>query len=199
MLFPTATTHPAGTWTISSTEIVLEQITYSPTDTTQITGTFTPFLTAEVIPFDMTLKSVFSKVEKVRLAALASIGGLMGHGLGFTGIGRFGAVAQFCWDEGCRSSVNLSTSAVMLGAPIFANSAGAVWDLGGLTKLLLETEMIFPPGQDMGDYNGLAITPGVRWSRRAWAIDLSLLIPVTVDEADLPALPILTGTYRFLD
>jgi len=67
-----------------------------------------------------------------------------------------------------------------------------------LFAFLVEAQSVVPLGSAAGDYHALGTALGIRFSRRAWAIDLAF--ETALDHKTNPQLiPVLVGTYRFLD
>jgi len=181
---------------LSTYDIVLLQVGYALTDSTQLTLTST--IPIEGLVFaDLTLKSVVAQDGPVRVAALGSITGLWGLDEGNAVLGRIGAVAEFCFDDGCRSSASMGGT-VLLGGPytVLGAGAGFIWRVFSWMSILAEAETLTPLTVTAGKVNGLSLSPGIRLPHRTWSLDLSVVQPLDVPNA--PTVPFLAFTYRFL-
>ena len=199
VLVPTAETHPAGTWYLSSYDILLLQAGYALTDRTQLTLTLTPPLdSALLMPVDMTVKTVLARTERVRVAATGSVSGLLGYEAGAVFLGRVGGVAQLCLDDDCRSSINMAGNATLLGSTVlFLDGVGAILRTNDTVAFLLELQSVLPLSRDNGDYHAFAGAGGIRLSGKAWGVDLAFEAPL--DRRTHPqVIPVLAATYRFL-
>jgi hypothetical protein len=198
ILMPTAETHPAGTFYLSSYELIILQAGYAISDRVQATLTFLPIVTDEAwLPFDLSLKGVLVREGRVRVAAIGSVSGLAGFEERPSLVGRVGGATQFCFDDRCRSSGNFGSNLLLLGNELMVlNAAGAIFRLTDVTALLAEVQSAVPLGRDLGRYNGLGAAVGIRFSGRRWGVDLSLEAPLTSAD-DVPQLvPIVTVSYR---
>jgi hypothetical protein len=198
ILVPTAETHPAGTWYLSSYEIVLLQIGYALSDRAQLSFSIAPIFSKDpLVPIDLTLKGVVARSDRVRVAAMASATGLLGYQSTEAIVGRLGGVVQLCFDSECRSSVSTLANAVLAGSVIFADGVGAVLRTSDHVALLLELESVIPLSRENGQINALGGAAGVRFSGTRWGVDLALGGPL--DRRTRPQLlPFLAATYRFL-
>jgi hypothetical protein len=196
VFFPTAETHPEGTFYVSSYEVVVLQAGYAVSDRTQVTVTAMPPLEREaILPFDLTLKTVLARTPEVRVAALGSVSGISGTDLGTGVVGRVGGVVQLCFEWACRSSVSLSTNVALVGPAIFVgNSAGIILRASPHVSALLELEAAIPIGTTGNQFNGIAVAPGIRFSGEHFALDLAFAHALDVLEG--PALPFIAATYR---
>jgi len=198
LLVPTAETHPAGTWYLSSYEVLLLQLGYALSDRAQLSFTIFPYFTKDpLIPMDLTLKAVLMRRGRARVAAMGSATGLLGYQSTEAIVGRMGGVVQLCFDDACRSSVSTTANAVLAGSLILMDGIGAIVRTSDSVALLLEAESVLPLSRNTGQINALAGAFGVRFSGRSWGIDLALGGPL--DRRTKPQLlPFLAATYRFL-
>ena len=196
VFFPTAETHPEGTFYFSSYEIVLLQAGYAVSDRTQVTLTAMPPLRTEtILPFDLSVKTVVARAPQFRVALLGSVSGISGTDIGTGVVGRAGGVVQLCFDWTCRSSVSLGTQVLLLGPAIFVgNAAGVVVRASEHVSLLLEADAAIPIGSVGNEFNGIAIAPGVRFTGEHFALDLAFAH--ALDPLGGPSLPFLAATYR---
>jgi hypothetical protein len=202
VILPTAYTHPAGTLYFTTYDIVLLQAGYALTDHTQISITATPPIatgngTERVFPLDLSLKTAIVHAGLVRVALIASTTGIMGLEQGNFLLGRFGGVAQLCFEETCASSVSMGTTVVLAGpATLALTGVGIVWRFASWGAFLFEADTLVPLGRQIGQANGLAIMAGFRFPHRTWSLDLSAVRPLGVSDA--ATIPLLSFTYRFL-
>jgi hypothetical protein len=196
VFFPTAETHPEGTFYFSSYEIVVLQAGYAVSDRTQITLTGMPPLQNEaILPFDLTLKTVIARMPEFRVAALGSVSGISGTEIGTGVVGRVGGVVQFCFEWTCRSSVSVGSNVALVGPAIFVgNGAGVILRASQHVSVLLELEAAIPIGNVANQFNGIAVAPGIRFTGEHLALDLAFAHALDVLEG--PALPFLAATYR---
>jgi hypothetical protein len=196
VFFPTAETHPEGTFYFSSYEIVLLQAGYAVSDRTQVTLTAMPPLRREtILPFDLTVKTVVAKASQFRVAALGSVSGISGTDIGTGVVGRAGGVVQLCFEWTCRSSISLGSQILLLGPAIFVgNGAGVILRASEHVAVLLEADAAIPIGNVANQYNGIAIAPGVRFTGEHFALDLAFAH--ALDALGGPSLPFLAATYR---
>lgn len=199
VILPTAYTHPEGSFIASSYDIVLLQMGYALTDTTQITLTGTPPLGPDgVFPLDLSLKSALAHSGPVRFAAIGSVSGIVGIEDSNLFLGRIGGAAQFCFDDSCESSVTLAGTTLLAGpATLFIGGVGFVWRMASWAALLVEVDTLMPLGEEIGEYHGVAVLPAFRFPYENWALDIGVARPLDVDEP-ATAIPILVGSYRFL-
>ena len=192
-------THPEGTFYMSSTDIVFLQLGYAVTDSTQITLSGTPPLGEDAIfPLDLSLKTSLLAEGPVRVAAIGALTGLFGFEEGGFVVGRAGGVTQLCFDRACESSASVAMTALLAG-PAFVTvpGVGVIWRVASWGAVLFEADTLMPIGTEAGEYHGVAVSAGFRFPYRTWALDLTLLRPLDVDEPP-PVVPLLTFTYRFL-
>lgn len=200
VFLPTADTHPAGTFYVSSYEIAILQAGYALSDRVQLSATLVPPVGKDfLLPLDLSLKAVVARGRQVRVAALASATGLLGFEQGESFFGRFGGVTQLCFDEKCRSSANVSANLILGGrALLVANGLGIIARTSDLVALLFEMQSLVPVGREVADAHGIAGAFGVRLGGPRWAVDLALEAPIQPTSKDVKVIPVLVGTYRFL-
>jgi hypothetical protein len=197
---PTAETNPAGTVSFASYEIVILQVSYAPSDRTQVTLTGAPPLGEEqVAPLDITVKTVVVREPRVSLALMGSGSGIFGleEGNGF--IGRAGAVVTLCepaWT--CKLGLSVATNLVLLGPYSAALSGvGGSVRLGKLVSLVAEVDTAVPLGASIGQANGILGGAGVRLSKPSWGLDLGCFAGGKA-RAETFAAPWVVFTYRIL-
>jgi hypothetical protein len=203
VIVPTAYTHPAGTVYLSSNEIVLLQVGYALSDSTQITLTGTPPLEGpnKIFLFDLSLKSAFVRDGPLRIAGIGSVSGLFGDiDQGNLVLGRVGGVAQLCFDDPCESSVSLASNVLLAGPATFmVGGVGGIWRVANWAALLLEVDTFTPLGNQIAEYSGVAVIPGFRFPYKNWALDLAAARALDTKNPPDPALiPWVSFTYRFL-
>jgi len=201
VILPTAYTHPAGTFYLSDYDIVLLQMGYAITDSTQISISATPPLgdggSEKVFPLDISIKTQIVRSGPVRLAAIGSTTGIIGLEEGNFLLGRAGAVAQLCLEDLCASSISMGTTVVLAGpATLALTSVGLIWRFARWGSLIAEADTLLPMGRQIGQANGLAIMGGLRLPHRTWSLDLTLVRPIAVSNPQ--TIPLLAFTYRFL-
>lgn len=201
MLFPTAETHPKGTLYLSSYEIAFLQVGYAVSDRAQVTLSIVPLFFTEdpLVPVDLSVKGVLARERRFRFAATASGSGFLGFEQGEAFLGRFGSVAQLCFDDSCRSSANVNAHLVLGGPALLAmTGVGFIARTSDLVALLFEFQSLVPVAREAADVHGVAGAFGVRFSGASWAVDLALDAPLDRRGNLPPVLPLLVGTYRFL-
>lgn|GEM_PF-978474 len=198
ILMPTAETHPRGTLFFSSYEIILLQAGYALSDETQISLTLTPPVGKDnVVPLDVTLKTVVLRQPHVRLAAYGSASGVAGLKEGTALLGRVGATFQGCFALTCGSSVSVASTLLLLGpALISANGVGMILKVSDTVDWLFEVDSLVPLGREAGIYNGISGGTGVRLSGKQLGLDITLLVPLDQTAKGIPVVPFLAGTYR---
>ncbi len=196
VVLPTAYTHPAGTAYFSSYDIILLQGGYALTDTTQVTLTSTIPIEGLVLA-DVSLKSVVVQDGPVHVAAIGSVTGLWGLNVGNEVLGRVGAVAEFCFDPGCRSSASMGGT-LLLGGPdtVLGAGVGVIWRAFWWMSFLAEAETLIPLTSQAGKVNGVALSPGIRFPHRTWSLDIGVARPLEVPQA--PTVPFVAFTFRAL-
>lgn len=196
LFVPTAETHPAGTFYLTSYEVVLLQAGYAVTDRTQITLSGMPPLANEtVLPFDLSLKTVLARAPEYRVAALGSVSGISGTDFGTVVVGRVGGVVQLCFEWTCRSSVSIGSDVALAGpAIVVGNGAGIVLRASDHVSVLFEADAAIPIGSAVNQFNGLSVAPGVRFAGEHLAIDLAFAH--RLDQLEGPSLPFIAATYR---
>jgi hypothetical protein len=203
VFMPTAETHPEGTLYVSSYEIIIPQVGYAVSDRTQITLTSTPPLGDDLgVLSDLTLKTVLVRSGRLRVAATASVTGLVGfEGEAFV-LGRAGGIVQGCFDRACHSSASVGTTVLLAGpATLTANAAGIIWRATGALSVLGEVHSLLPLGRETGEFGGVGVATGFRlgWSRFAMDLTAEILPESTFEGTSVPlVIPFLALTYRFM-
>jgi hypothetical protein len=196
---PTAETHPSGTWYVTG-YFIIPQIGVAVSDRTQIslTGFAGPFERDPLVLTDLSVKSVLARGYRYRLAAIGAVSGLIGFEAGFGFIGRAGFVAQLCFEDTCRSSVNVSTNMGFAAAVIMLNGVGAVLKVSELVSLLGEGAILIGAGPGgVEEAHGAAVDVGLRLSRERWGLDFA--IGSGAQEGQRPGpFGLIAFTYRFL-
>lgn len=202
VFLPTAETHPAGTWFITDYEIILPQVGVAVSDRTQIALalTGTPGAKDPIALGDLSVKSVLARGYRYRLAATGSITGLLGFDQGFGIFGRAGFVAEMCFDDTCRSSVNLGANLGFLGSAIVVgDGAGFVLQASELVSILVEGQTVVPLGEGAEEAHGVGGALGVRLARERWGLDFAVEgFTRGRNENRIPPIPLIVFTYRFL-
>lgn len=198
VLMPTALTQPAGSWSFTSLEILLGQVTYGFDGRTQLTTTFLPpVIEGGAFAFDVTLKHALVDHGPLRLAAMGSVSGIAGLEGGEGGaFGRAGFAATTCLDVTCRSNFSFSHNVALLGpATLVLSGAGVVWNVADWASLIVELDTVIPLARQAGSIHTVLLTPGFRFPYRTWALDLGIARPL--DNGPKPeVLPVLAFTYR---
>lgn len=200
VITPTAETNPKGSFYITSYEIVLLQMGYSVTDSTQISVTATPPLGEGIIPADISIKTVVLRAPHVSVAAIASASGIVGFEE-FSGfLGRAGGAVTLCADApACRLGFSLGSSLALAGpASIWFNGVGVSFRAGKIVSLIAELDTLVPMSEPVGEANGVLGAAGVRLSGRAWGVDLVLMKAGKAREDSSPLIPFLAATYRYV-
>jgi hypothetical protein len=198
---PTAETNPKGSFYATSYYIVLLQLGYSVSDTTQISVTATPPLGDEgVIPGDISVKTVLLREPHVSVAAIGSASGILGFDE-FSGfLGRAGGVATFCADASeCRLGFSMSTNVALAGpASLLFNGVGVNFRAGRIVSIIAELDTLIPLAEPVGEANGLLGGVGVRLSGRAWGVDMGLMKAGKARAEPSGLFPFLAATYRYV-
>jgi hypothetical protein len=199
LVLPTGETHPKGTFYVSDLEIVLLQLGYAVSDTTQITFSGAPPLGAElVVPLDLSLKSVVLREPTVSVALLGSASGVIGGGE-FNGfVGRAGGAVTLCQPAWlCTASLTFASNVALVGpGSIVLTGVGAVYRVSDLVALLAEVDTAVPLGPEVGEFNGIGVGAGVRFSGRGAGLDLGLFQLGKAGEPRPPLLPFIAATWR---
>jgi len=132
-----------------------------------------------VVPLDLTLQAVLVRSRRVRVAAMGSASAIFGLDEGEAALGRFGGVVQLCFDDACRSSVNTAANLVLAGrAARLGKRSGRHSSHEQSFAFLLELQSVLPISREGGEANVLAGAFGVRFSGKAWAVDIALEGPL---------------------
>ena len=196
VLLPTAETHPQGTFYLSSYEIILLQAGYAISDRTQITLTSMPPVPREqILPLDLSLKTVLVRAPQFRVAAMGSVSGIAGLEQGTALFGRVGGVVQLCLERTCGSNISIGTSVALAGpAMIATNGAGVILRATKALSVLIEFDSAIPLGTAANQINGLAFASGIRLSGEHLGLDLA--IARRIDVLNGGTVPFLAATYR---
>jgi hypothetical protein len=198
---PTAETNPRGSFYATSYEIVLLQLGYALTDSTQLSLTLTPPIGEEgVIPGDISIKTVLLREPHVSVAGLVSASGIIGFEE-FSGfLGRVGGVASFCVSEPeCPLTFSMSSNIALAGpASLVFSGAGLNFRAGRIVSIIAELDTLIPLGEVAGQANGLLGGAGVRLSGRAWGVDMALMKAGQARSAPSSVFPFLAVTYRYV-
>jgi hypothetical protein len=173
---------------------VILQAGYAVTDSTQISLTSTTI--EGIVLADATVKTVIARDGPVRVAALGSVTGIWGIGLGSELAGRVGAVTEMCFDDRCRSSASAGATVLLGGEDTLVGAAvGFIWRAAPWLALLAEADTLIPTTLQAGKANGISLAGGIRLPHRVWSLDLAL-----VRALDLPSattVPFAAFTLRF--
>lgn len=198
---PTAETNPQGSFYATSYYVVLLQLGYSLSDTTQISLTATPPLgEAHIIPGDLSIKTVVLREPHVSIAAIGSASGVLGFEE-FSGfLGRAGGVVTLCAEaRECRLAFSVSSNIALAGpASLLFNGAGVSFRAGRVVSLIAELDTLIPLSERAGEASGLLGGLGVRLSGRAWGVDLGLMKAGKARAPTSSVLPFLAATYRYV-
>lgn len=198
---PTAETHPSGTWYIGDYDILVPHVGVAVSDRTQVTLVLTgdPFARDPLGLADVSVKSVLARGYRYRLAAIGAISGLIGFEQGFGFVGRAGFVTQLCFEDTCRSSVNVSTNMGFAGAVVILNGVGFVLKVSELVSILAEGAILIGAGPGgVEEAHGGGGDVGLRLSRERWGLDFAAgALGRGAGENSVPLL-LIAFTYRFL-
>jgi hypothetical protein len=198
ILVPTAETNPEGSFYVSSYEILLLQVGYAVSDTTQISITSAPPIAEGTAPFDLSVKTVLLREPSVQAAFFGSASGVVGSELaGF--IGRGGGSVTLCHPAyECRHRVTVASSVFLAGpASLLLSGVGASFRVNRMFTLLAELDSAVPLGEPVGEFNGVLGGFGARFSDPNWGVDLCLMRSGTAGALS-PFFPFLALTYRYV-
>jgi hypothetical protein len=199
LLLPTGETHPKGTFVASDYEILIAQVGYAVSDSTQLSLTGAPPLGADhIVPLDLTAKTTVVREPTVSVALLASASGLLGvpDVNGF--VGRLGGAVTLCQPAwACRLGFTFASNVALLGpASIVFSGVGAVYRFDDRFALLAELDTAVPLGPIVGRANGVLGGAGVRFCGRSYGVDLGLFQAGKAGEHRPPLVPLLVFTWR---
>lgn len=201
LIASTAETNPAGSFYATSYEIILLQVGYAVTDSTQVSLTATPPLGEEgVVPADVSIKTVVLRQPHVSVAAIASASGIVGFEE-FSGfLGRAGGAITLCAEATqCPLAFSLNSSLALAGpASVWFNGVGVSWRLGRIVSLLAEVDTLLPLSEPVGEANGVLGGLGVRLSGRAWGVDLAVMKAGKARAETSNLVPFIAATYRYV-
>jgi hypothetical protein len=197
---PTAETSPAGSVSFTSYEILILQVSFAPSDRTQVTVTGTPPLGEEPLALlDFTAKAVVVREARVSMALMGSASGIFGADEGNGFIGRMGATVTLCepaWT--CKLSLSVATNLVLLGPySVALSGVGGSMRFSRLVSLVAEVDTAVPLGASIGPANGILGGAGVRLSKPNWGLDLGFFAGGKA-RAPAAAFPWVVFTYRIL-
>jgi hypothetical protein len=196
LLLPTAYTHPQGTVFVSNYELLVFQVGYALTDSTQISLTALPLASESLTILDLTLKTAVVRTDLVRAAALASVSGIVGDEIGAVFVGRVGGVAQLCFGRRCDSSLSLSSNVALAGPlMLMVNGIGGILRASEHVSFVGELSTMVPVGTVGGELNGALAGGGLRLHYTHWAFDFSMLHALESD-ANVATVPFVAVTYR---
>lgn len=211
ILSPTAETHPQGTFFGSVYEFVLPQVGFAPNQRMQLSLTGFSDLKSSFV-LEATLKANLLRTRTLRIASITAIDVLRGDGQSLV-FGRLGATAQWCFEDTCASSVNVS--GMVLASNLadvllpFGAAVGFIGRLSGGTKLLLEygTLSSFSNAFGLDAVSFWYAGYGLRFFGRSWGFDLVMIRQLDMQLADnrrsgpnlieFLGFPLLVFTYRF--
>jgi hypothetical protein len=203
VFFPTAETHPSGTFFVSDYEIALLQLGYAPADFLQLSTMLAPPLTGERFRpsvFDATLK-VKAIGGPLQLAGIGAVDRMdFGNDTDASWIGRVGAVGQVCIDDDCGVSVSVNAQAMVPfdadQDTLLAAAFGVTAHVGDSFALLVEPST-FSPQADDGDEGGSVLSYGFRLSGSQFGLDFVFVRPLWVEDTGFVlGLPFLAFTGR---
>ena len=181
---------------MSNYEVLVFQVGYAITDSTQISLTTLPLPSESLMVLDLSLKTAVVRTDLVRAAALGSVSGIIGEEVGALFLGRIGGVVQLCVGRRCDSSLSLSSNVVLAGPlMLMVNGVGGIMRASQHVSLIGELSTMVPLGMVGGEFNGGLAGGGVRLHYDHWAFDFSLLHALESD-ADAAVVPFVTVTYR---
>lgn len=203
VLFPTAETHPQGSFFISSYELVLIQLGYAVTDDFQMSALFLPPLVREQpFFFSPTFKLNVARSEQGNVALLGGFDFVVDDGE-TTVLGRLGAAGQLCIDIACNSSLTLNahgwTEIGESQGTIVLLSAGGLIRASDLVSLLIEPSygLLLRDG-NVDAPEGFLLSYGVRLSGRQFGFDITFVRPFIEDISDelILGVPFVVASYR---
>jgi hypothetical protein len=222
-IMPTALTPPKGTFSFEDEELFFIGASYAVTDNLVISGTTMVPITDSLYWGFLSAKLQVVKQGRLRVAVQAGAAGastkdttttfdMMGNEMQTsvtTSGGGFdlGAVATYCFDDGCFSHGNVAVAA---GFAEQDNSSVPVGFMGGLVlkvaskvRLIAEADTAHLFGKISDQANGFLGWYGVRFTSRNIGVDLALVKPFCgngeCDTTTFPAgFPFVTFSYRAL-
>lgn len=202
---PTALTNPAGTWSFSSTELLLLGLGYSFTDRFSASVTTLAPITSD-IPLVLLGAAKLKLVEAGgwHLAGHFTVAHLAEEGDGGTAA-LVGGTLTRCLDRDCYSNIS-----GYLGAGValdeaqstvpFVASLSAAGRVSKRVKLLVEADFGFTAGEFSEVSDGFLLGYGARITSRQFGVDLGFVRPICLscDDNDefLLGIPWVGFTYR---
>lgn len=208
VLGSTAFTAPKGSVYFSDYDIFFIQGGVAITDNFQLTLTsWLPIVPEQPFFLDISGKFAFLQTPRFHMAALASVLGITGAGIGDVPVvGRLGVVATACITENCY--VSASASALFWFTENISSVVPATLNLGitarlvGIFSLIAEVNGLAAVGSASVSGalfdTGVLIGYGIRLSNQNFGFDLSFVKPILRD-AEFPLVlgaPWLAFTYR---
>jgi hypothetical protein len=203
VLFPTAETHPQGSFFISSYELVLIQLGYALTDDFQMSALFLPpIVRDQPFFFSPTFKLNVVRSDHGNVALLGGFDFVIDDDDG-TVLGRLGAAGQLCVDVACDSSVTLNAHGwTELGerqGTIVLLGAGGLFRASELVSLMIEPSygLLLQDGE-VNTPEGFLLSYGVRLSGKQFGFDLTFVRPFVEDISDelILGIPFVVASYR---
>jgi hypothetical protein len=212
-LAPTALTSPAGSWSISSVELLLIGGTYAITDRLEVGAmTFLPAGQFDGVALGwghakMRVVDAGNVHGALRLDGIYTYEG-MDH---YEDVARSEAIAAasavvtVCIDDACRSHASASGGVVFAGASDdevpFAGALSTVIAVSKRMKLVFELDAGYTANDPHATPYGVLAWAGVRLATPRLGIDLGVAKPICdncVDDDFKLGIPFLAATYRSL-
>ncbi|TMQ11793.1 MAG: hypothetical protein E6J90_33660 [Deltaproteobacteria bacterium] len=196
---PTALTAPAGTWTLSWSELYMVSASYAVTD--RFTLGVGAVLRSTSAGAGLDAKLQLARSGRLRIAAQGAITAFRNPDLQMPGtvtLGSLGGAVTLCIDVACGSQLSTYLG---LGLAHHDTTSAIVLDAESLTlKITNRIKLVFEfdRGISGGFGNGSLGWYGVRFMGRALALDLGLATPVDTDIRRWlgSTLPFVAVTYR---
>lgn len=199
---PTALTPPAGSISVSSTEILILSGSWSPANTIQISvNSFLPVLFDDAA-FAGTASVKMQLLRSPRLRVSGYALGLFADGVDNDSNlfgGALGGVASFCLDERCDSLLSAFAAASFARGgdndlPVFL-TASWIQRIHPRIKLVFEALGTYLGGEIDGVGSGALVTGGARFVNSFLAIELAVAGAID-DGGDSAPLPWFSLTFR---
>lgn len=198
-VMPTALTAPAGTWTLSSSELYMASASYAVTD--RVTLGIGAVLRSTSAGAGLDAKLQLARSGRLRVAAQGMVTAFRNPDVAMPGtvaLGSLGGAVTLCIDVSCGSQLSTYLG---LGLARHDTTSALVLDAESLTlKITSRMKLIFEfdRGISGGFGNGSLGWYGVRFIGRSLALDLGLATPVDRDIRSWlgSTLPFVAVTYR---